>query len=1082
MKKLTQLFTLFLFIATSSWAQGPAGYTHIGDQWKDFNVTQLSHLAFGTNGKFIYKYFVPSGGYYASHDYFGGHPESGGTNLVYAISVTDAEQESAAPLRTAINAVMGHVNGSSTLSKTQLDIHAATIYAKAYTFPNDANAIIDAIAAVKYYEANNGPLFINPKTKGGFNRVSANDDGKADDRAVYNIMQALMSCVANNPGMVKHSNLLNGLKFETSKFFPGEATPPTNSAVKYSAKIDGTLNKQWGTPRGFQSEAKTGQMVQGDSWPARRATGCYLAPGSIGEVTVPSAIVNKGYTILVGAHTWSKFKKSRIQRLDNCWTRYPITSTTMKIANPLGGGVYIEVPYGASDGIQTVEISNVIKAPYYSNLPHRKTSDADWKNTERKHLGPWTDFESEKFMMSVPTNWIYNYDGAEAIMEKWDLAMEGQHELNAVPESKRNAVTLFVQVDLSIAHGAYGVGYPQVNQQFNPDHDANGNSGHWWLHDIFGWDVLYHEMGHMQMNPMFPGETESIVHVPLTYIRNVKFGQNIDYAFDHSRGTDAINNTRENTAISWMIRENFRDGKPMDRTNAETNEIRYQHKGHAKYAEVAALFGWKVITDVALEDNLDYMGTSPAIDMSSLQHQDKRIFQFSNAAGFDLTPLMHFWGMHPYDRIKLQKFTASHNLPPSKKICERLEYYKSIMAMDNSDFMDHFKTLYPNLQGGGNPNYAIGWYNAWRDKYNNAHGDSALVAMQDIIAMYFPQGCPSDYDCNNDFGGTASVDFCGVCAGGNTGNVPNTTCTTDCHGDPNGTAFIDGCNVCVEGNTGKSESVSGIPPGYVFLGNEGDTKTLPSKSDVIYGIPCKWLSLSGVSGSIAIKSGTFNGDPAPGYPKKAYYKPHNLADCNGVAGGSASIDSCGVCAGGNTGNVPNLSCKVDCNGDANGTAFLDSCNICVGGNTGKSKIVNGIPDGYVFLGNEGDIKTLPAKSNVVYGHGCGFAYVYAVSGSIVINNGVFGDPAPGQVKKAYYKLLDAATSINEQTTVSGLNIYPNPVHDQLNIVGEFSKWNLTDSKGAFIKAGTEKVIDVSALSPGVYYINVNGKVNKFIKI
>jgi len=209
----------------------------------------------------------------------------------------------------------------------------------------------------------------------------------------------------------------------------------------------------------------------------------------------------------------------------------------------------------------------------------------------------------------------------------------------------------------------------------------------------------------------------------------------------------------------------------------------------------------------------------------------------------------------------------------------------------------------------------------------------------------------------------------------------------------------------------------------------------------------------------------------------------NKTDCNGEVNGTASVDNCNVCSGGNTGIVANSTCILkDCNGDAGGTAFIDGCNICVEGNTGKSKIVNGIPDGYIFLGNEGDTKNLAAKSDVVYGHGCSFTYLYGVSGSIAINNGTFGDPAPGQVKKAYYKTIGVVTSINEQTTGSGLNIYPNPVHGQLNIVGEFSNWTLTDSKGAFIKAGIEKVIEVGSLSPGLYYLNVDGEVMKFIKI
>lgn len=56
-------------------------------------------------------------------------------------------------------------------------------------------------------------------------------------------------------------------------------------------------------------------------------------------------------------------------------------------------------------------------------------------------------------------------------------------------------------------------------------------------------------------------------------------------------------------------------------------------------------------------------------------------------------------------------------------------------------------------------------------------------------------------------------------------------------------------------------------------------------------------------------------------------------DCNGVEGGSASIDDCNVCSGGDTGIEPNSSC-TDCNGDINGNAEIDDCNVCAGGNTG----------------------------------------------------------------------------------------------------------------------------------------------------
>jgi endoglucanase len=68
-------------------------------------------------------------------------------------------------------------------------------------------------------------------------------------------------------------------------------------------------------------------------------------------------------------------------------------------------------------------------------------------------------------------------------------------------------------------------------------------------------------------------------------------------------------------------------------------------------------------------------------------------------------------------------------------------------------------------------------------------------------------------------------------------------------------------------------------------------------------------------------------------------------DCYGEESGIAFIDSCGICAGGNTGIVPILDTNdcvipVDCNGDENGLAFADSCDVCAGGNTGISPILD----------------------------------------------------------------------------------------------------------------------------------------------
>jgi len=447
-------------------------------------------------------------------------------------------------------------------------------------------------------------------------------------------------------------------------------------------------------------------------------------------------MVNNGFSILVGAHTWSKSVKTQIKRFDQVTKTYAITSTETKIANPFGGGIYIIVPYEADLGVVTVEIGNVIRSPFFSSTPFHRTTLHEWRNIERKHPGPWADFESEKFMMQVPTGWIYNFDDPVALMESWDAAMDGVSEMLGYP-LVRNNVVLYLQVDVSIAHGVYGIGYPQVNNTYNPAAATNGNKNHWLLRNPMGFPVEFHELGHAQLFSKFPGHEE-----PYVYVATEKFGMGLVEAFTNSMVLRYLENMSvDQAALTWMVTENFRNGKPMDITNSTKNEVRYQHRG-GRYVDIAVLFGWDVLKDFYHQEHLDYMSGAPG---DGLDRVDSRIFRLSKAAGVDLTPLIHFWGVHPVDLEALRAAIADEGLPPSQAIYDRLIHYKDIIPADNAEFWDHYLTIYPSQPAGGHPDYQYGWYNVWKYIYDKTHGTAAKNAMQDIIDLYYPEVRFADY-------------------------------------------------------------------------------------------------------------------------------------------------------------------------------------------------------------------------------------------------------------------------------------------------------------------------------------------------
>ena len=305
--------------------------------------------------------------------------------------------------------------------------------------------------------------------------------------------------------------------------------------------------------------------------------------------------------------------------------------------------------------------------------------------------------------------------------------------------------------------------------------------------------------------------------------------------------------------------------------------------------------------------------------------------------------------------------------------------------------------------------------NADKDCNGDCFGSAVIDSCGDCVlgntGLPFNGGC--NVDCNGDLNGTAFIDSCGICAGGNTGRLPNAdkdTCgvcfgnnlscapcqplevvdlvLVDVNSGMDITSLHNGfilnksaygpisvrADVCDPGAVGSVqffvngviEKNENIAPYAINGDNSKGYKpwSKPAGNYILTAIPYSGGSGNGTVGIgltyniiiIDALSVDCNGDTAG----TAFInncgicvggntgKPTNFGeddcgvcfgnnadkDCNGDCFGSAVIDSCGDCVLGNTGLPFNGGCNVDCNGDLNGTAFIDSCGICAGGNTG----------------------------------------------------------------------------------------------------------------------------------------------------
>jgi hypothetical protein len=165
-------------------------------------------------------------------------------------------------------------------------------------------------------------------------------------------------------------------------------------------------------------------------------------------------------------------------------------------------------------------------------------------------------------------------------------------------------------------------------------------------------------------------------------------------------------------------------------------------------------------------------------------------------------------------------------------------------------------------------------------------------------------------DCNSDINGSAYIDGCGDCVGGNTGLYP---CPNDCLGVPGGTAYYDNCGTCDNDPSNDcTQDCDGVWGGSTEFDECGVCGGDDSSCSDCAGVP---------NGDNELDScGTCDSDSSNDC----------VQDCAGTWGGNAELDDCGVCDG--PGAIYECGCTdtadgaCDCSGNVN-----DECGVC-GGN------------------------------------------------------------------------------------------------------------------------------------------------------
>jgi hypothetical protein len=725
------------------------GFTKCSDGEETLDLKNVkTHVAFGSQSnndskKLVYL-FNQTGPIKFTELTFASDPLPGRGKSGYCKQVAK-DNNDIEVFNSALAFIRAHLDGKLTLTTEQLVVQRERLKQTMHAVAESKEALQQAFSIIAVYEKmRNGAFFINEKTKNGFpNEYYGNDNSLPDgereiDRAVLAVQQGLHDVAFTSTNLAKHKSFLKWKKFNSSDFFPGKVKDnvKANSCTTYSAKINATMAKDVDLRTAYSQ------------YFARRPTGYYLAAGDIARVTVPATMVNKGFIVQVGAHIHDKALKSTIKRPYRVTTRFPVVSEVTEIANPNGGGIYIDVPYLASAGDVTVSIQNAVPAPFFAASKLNQTTLAQWKTVQRSNPAPWADFMSDKYMMTLPTSWIYKYEDPVALMKDWDARMDVVSDYVGLSRIRNNYI-LYSIVDTNLNSDAGGIGYPTCNNcKYDSNEPTDGNNKSWFL--VPGKDLVkgstteMHELGHAQLFSNFDGEGEAACNMFYVAAANQLYNKDIDQALGESMD-NGPHLGREVAATNWMVTNNFRLGKPMDISDADTNEVRYQERGYAKYVEIAALFGWSKIGDYYAQENRVFKKEAQDAG-AKLNSSDSRILRWSIAAGWDVTPLIHFWGVQPKDGAALSAAIAGANLKPSAAIYDRLLKYRSLIPMSNEAFQKHASVFVnkeiSQINSARSPLYGEGWYFAQLNKYSAADGQAAQKAFDDIIAKYFPNGRP----------------------------------------------------------------------------------------------------------------------------------------------------------------------------------------------------------------------------------------------------------------------------------------------------------------------------------------------------
>ena len=346
----------------------------------------------------------------------------------------------------------------------------------------------------------------------------------------------------------------------------------------------------------------SGQGVDGRYWysgpgaPILHSTGRYVPAGELIRVTVPTALVDSGATLQIGAHS------DTLWHLEE-WTRFPavvriepIEAVTETIASAFGGLLYLRLPDGIEAGEVTLSIQGTVDAAEH---------------------GPWAEVEADGIVLTARGEAVRAVPDSTALIAHWNSVMAQATALDGTERARTERIVLDRQISAGWLHSGYPIMGHNASEGELLDLDVIAADGAW---------GPFHELGHnFQWGPwLLPGTDETTCNLWSIYISDTVLG------IPASQAHTALEPTERAERLQAYLDGGAKLADWSVWTALET------------YLQLEEAFGWELFTETFER----YRTMTPAEEPDTDPERfDTWVEVTSEVAGVDLGPFYVAWGL-----------------------------------------------------------------------------------------------------------------------------------------------------------------------------------------------------------------------------------------------------------------------------------------------------------------------------------------------------------------------------------------------------------------------------------------------------